>query len=329
MDAPDQLSLFGRGGVDPTGPAAVVTPAQRALAARLPAHVHLGTSSWTFPGWAGIVYAGHPSKEQLVERGLEAYAKHPLLRTVGVDRSYYEPLTVEQWRAYARQLPSGFRVVAKAWSEVTTAVFADHPRLGARAGQRNPAFLDPALTLSHVARPYLEGMGEHAGPLVFELPQIPERLLPRQDDFLARLSALFDAMPAGLPLAVELRTRALLSLPYLDLLRARNVSHVVNFWTAMPTPAEQAALGADEPGADVIFRLMLPPGARYAELEAAYAPYDRIVAPQPAMRREVLEIIERAVAKGRGAFVIVNNKVEGSSPLTVFALAEALAERAR
>jgi uncharacterized protein YecE (DUF72 family) len=325
MGASDQLSLFGRGeGPDPAGPEAVVSSAQRALAARMPERVRLGTSSWTFPGWAGIVYAGRPSKDLLVRRGLEAYGKHPLLRTVGVDRSYYEPLTTEQWRAYARQVPADFRFLSKAFSEVTTAVFPDHPRLGARAGQRNPRFLDPALALAEVVRPFLDGAGENAGPLVFELSPIPERLLPSEDEFLRALAALFDALPAGLSTAVELRSRRLLTPRYLALLGERGVSHVLNYWTAMPTPGEQAALGADAVGRDLVFRLMLPPGESYESLRQAYEPFDRLVAPQPAMRREVLEILRKAILAGRNAYVIANNKAEGSSPLTLFALAEAL-----
>jgi uncharacterized protein YecE (DUF72 family) len=326
VDKRAQLSLFGGGGPDPAGPEAVVTPAQRELAARLPSSLYLGTSSWTFPGWTGIVFAGRPGKDKLVERGLEAYAKHPLLRTVGVDRSYYAPMTVDDWRGYARQLPGPFRTISKAWSEVTTAVFPDHPRLGERAGRINPRFLDPELALEVIARPYLDGMGAHAGPLVFELPPIPERMLPPEADFLRLLDALLGHMPRELPLAVELRTRQLLTPRYLDLLRRHRASHVLNFWTAMPTPGQQAALGADDTDGAVVLRLMLPPGRSYEQLKAAYDPFDRLVEPQPRMRAEVVEIVARAVQRGRSAFVIANNKAEGSAPLTLFAIAQLLSD---
>ena len=308
-DAP-QLSLFrGAAGPDPAGPGAVVTPAQRALAARLSPRLHLGTSSWTFPGWAGLVYAGRPSKERLVDRGLEAYARHPLLRTVGVDRSYYASLRAEEWRGYAAQLPEGFRVVAKATSEVTTAVFPDHPRLGARAGRPNPRFLDPRLALDEVARPYLAG---------------PARRVPDERGFALGLDRLLAAMPRELAVAVELRTPQLFTPRYLEVLARRGASHVLNFWGAMPSLAEQAALGADAVGARVVLRLMLPPGADYEALKARYAPFDRLAAPQPRMRTDALAIIRRAIDAARDTFVIANNKAEGCAPLTLFALAEAL-----
>ncbi|MEZ6184635.1 MAG: DUF72 domain-containing protein, partial [Planctomycetota bacterium] len=83
-----QLPLFA--GVDPEprrlGPASVA-PELRALAARLPPTVHLGTSSWSFPGWRGVVYDREANQRELAREGLRAYAQHPLLRAVGVDRT--------------------------------------------------------------------------------------------------------------------------------------------------------------------------------------------------------------------------------------------------
>src|SRR5688500_12614298 len=77
----------------------------RSLAARLPEHVRLGTSSWTFPGWVGIVYPEKTGERELLDRGLELYTRYPLFRTVGIDRSYYRPLTVAELEQYRAQLP--------------------------------------------------------------------------------------------------------------------------------------------------------------------------------------------------------------------------------
>jgi MinD superfamily P-loop ATPase len=71
---------------------------------------------------------------------------------------------------------------------------------------------------------------------------------------------------------------------------------------------------------------MLPPGTTYEEQKAAYAPFDAIVDPDPAMRADVLRLAQAARDRGIELFVIVNNKVEGSSPWTVRALAERIAE---
>ncbi|MCA3806382.1 MAG: DUF72 domain-containing protein, partial [Burkholderia sp.] len=58
-------------------------------AAGLPPNVRLGTSSWYFPGWNGIVYDGDFAQTKLSREGLEAYGAHPLLKSVSLDRSFY------------------------------------------------------------------------------------------------------------------------------------------------------------------------------------------------------------------------------------------------
>ena len=108
----------------------------RALAARLPAGVHFGTSSWRFPGWRGLVYSSTRSQASLAREGLRDYARHPLLTTVGVDRSYYAPMPIADLQEYAAQLPAGFRCCFKAPAAVTALA------LGAPGQQiPNPDFL--------------------------------------------------------------------------------------------------------------------------------------------------------------------------------------------
>jgi hypothetical protein len=59
----------------------------------------MGTSSWGFGGWGGIVWDRAYPDDRLSREGLGAYAAHPLLRTVGVDRTHYRPMSVEELAA--------------------------------------------------------------------------------------------------------------------------------------------------------------------------------------------------------------------------------------
>src|SRR5680860_572641 len=93
-----QLGLFPD--ADPSTHAAPVGPAPtheriRRLADALPPGLRLGRSSWSFPGWAGIVYDRAVSERTLAKAGLSAYARHPLLRSFGIDRTYYRPVSEE------------------------------------------------------------------------------------------------------------------------------------------------------------------------------------------------------------------------------------------
>ena len=57
-------------------------PEIAALAAGLPASLHLGTMTFTYPGWIGVIYAEGTPATRLSKEGLPAYCRHPLLRAV-------------------------------------------------------------------------------------------------------------------------------------------------------------------------------------------------------------------------------------------------------
>jgi uncharacterized protein YecE (DUF72 family) len=322
-----QLDLFGTA---PAAPPALDAPPAHLLelARHVPAHVRLGTSSWTFPGWSGIVYRRHYANTRAFTRdSLSEYAAHPLFGTVGIDRSHYAPLTSEDLESYAAQLPEGFRCVLKVWDELTTMVFPDHPRYGARRAQQNPSFLDAARFRDEVAAPLLTSFREHTGPLVLEVA--PMRKAPPPRAFEDALERFLRAAPPELHYAVELRNRELLTPRYLGILKHYAASHVLNYWTLMPTIAEQLTLPEILPGPFVVSRLLLPPYHGYEQRKRDLSPFDRVLDPQPQMRDDVIELARRVGELGHVLFVLVNNKAEGSAPLTIKALAERWAQEAR
>ncbi|MEZ4326350.1 MAG: DUF72 domain-containing protein [Polyangiales bacterium] len=317
-----QLGLFGgAGAADVAG--LPVDPALHALAQALPAGVRFGTSSWTFPGWHGAVYQRqYPSQAAFVRESLAEYARHPLLRTVGIDRSFYGPIPEAELAAYAAQLPKGFRACMKVWERVTTRVFPEHPRYGDNAGRPNPDFLNPDLFREHVVEPVLAAFREFIGPLVVEVP--PSRAPIDAAAWETALVRFLEAAPDALQFAVEVRDRELLTPGYFPILRDHGATHVFNFWSRMPDIGAQLALPGCMPGPFVVARLMLPPGMAFEDARQRFTPFDRIVQPQPKMRADVVRLIRAAVDRGFEVYVIVNNKAEGSSPLTVRALAELL-----
>lgn len=55
-------------------------------------------------------------------------------------------------------------------------------------------------------------------------------------------------------------------------------------------------------------------------------PYTKIVEELPEMRRDTVELLRKAVAENRQAYVLVNNRSEGNAPLTIQALNDQLLE---
>ena len=327
--SPDQLPLFIAVSTPlpaPTVAGAAVSAELTAVAQSLPRHLYLGTSSWTFPGWVGLVYDRATTTQQLARQGLAAYAQHPLLRTVGIDRTYYAPLATTDFAVYAAAVPDDFRFLVKAHELCTLAYFTSRGRYAARRGERNPLFLDPGYATEQVIGPCVEGLGNKAGPVLFQFPPQDVHMLGGPEHFAERLHAFLSALPRGVLYAVELRNAALLTPAYCNALAATGTYHRFNVHPSMPSLQEQQRhLSSSHPPA-LIVRWMLHPTQRYEAAAARYQPFDRLVDEDPGNCNAIAALCVQTVQAGRPAFVIVNNKAEGSAPLTVGKLAERVAQ---
>ncbi len=309
--AEPQLELFP--------PPPLDTSADAALAARRPKCLRIGTSSWSFPGWAGIVYRGQPTQEALIARGLEEYARHPLFNTVGIDRSHYAPLSVDELAGYAKQLPKGYRCVTKVWNAVTSLV---DPRTRAP----NPHFLDARFFRDAVLAPSDAAFHEHQGPFVFQFLPLSPSELPNPNQFIFKLERFLAQLPKHFEYAVEVRNAELLTPSYFYALARHHVAHVFTHWERMPPLGKQLDLAGSLTANFVVARLNIPPGVGYEQAREAYAPFNRIHDVDLVMRADIERLIRTCAATGRTVWVTVNNKVEGSSPLTVRAILERVAD---
>lgn len=310
--------------------AAAPTPGDRQLAADLPSHLHLGTSSWHFPGWAGLVWDRLYSEKQLSRGGLAAYARHPLFRAVSLDRGFYRPLTQAQYERYAAEVPETFRFVVKAPARVTDALIR---HAGGRGRGINPEFLDPAVAREAFSAPAVAGLGGALGALVFQISPLPRRALTDMQSNVARLHRMLEAVATARKsapqtvVAVEVRNREWLTPAFVDALKDTGATYCLGLHPKMPPIAEQLPiLRALWPGPLVCrWNLNLKHGAfGYEQARADYSPFDKLVDPDEATRDALARVIAGTIGAGQPAYVTVNNKAEGSSPLSVRALAEAV-----
>jgi uncharacterized protein YecE (DUF72 family) len=304
-----------------------VRPDLQALASRIPENVRFGTSSWNYPGWHGLVYHREYGTKGAPARMLEEYAAFPLFRTVGVDSSFYAPPTDEVLHSYAAHLPPGFPCVSKVWNQLTVQTFTKTQDRN-RAGKVNPDFLNPDVFLEAVYEPCRQHFADHTGPHVFEFQTIARGSGMSPEDFADRLDRFFSALPREGQYAVEIRNDEFLTPMYFAVLREHGVAHVFNSWTRMPPIGHQLDLPGAITGPFLLARALLRPGRTYDEAVDVFAPYDRIREPNPALRRDLVRLIETAVRIRIPAYVLVNNRAEGSAPLTIAAVASLLPPRA-
>jgi len=349
----DLPSLFGDSPADRcmerVAPAPVPS-AVRGIAARVPGFLRLGTSSWAYPGWRGIVYSPRAPAAALAADGLAAYAAWPLHRTVGLDRAFYATPTECEYRRMAALVPEDFRFTVKADQAVTRpdmradgSTFGDTGALRA-SGAANPRFLDRARFVHEVLAPAATGLGARLGPVLLQFPALDlsrggrlggaEAFVDRLGGFLAgvrsaaRAPGTADAVPT---IAVEVRNRELfrggLVRRYADALRSGGCVHSFLQHPAAPSvTAQWAALDAagGVPDGPVLVRWMLRAGTGYEAAARAFEPFDRMQAPDETVRDEVVALLASCGAT-RPGFVIINNKAEGSAVRSVEALAERLA----
>jgi uncharacterized protein YecE (DUF72 family) len=325
--APESTTARGTRG-RPIGPAAIASEIA-ATAAALPATIRLGTSSWSFPGWAGLVYDAPASESTLSKKGLTAYGRHPLLRTVGIDRGFYQPLSAPEFAAYSAQVPEDFRFLVKAPSMVTDEVRRDE---GGRGIAENPRFLDVQAAFDHFARPAIAGLGERAGPLVFQFSPLSRRTLADVPAFVARLHAflwglnrLCEGFSHAPRFAVEVRNPELLTREFAQALKDAGVRYCLGVHARMPSAeAQLPVLRALWPG-PLVVRWNLHTGFAYEEAKSHYAPFNRLVDEDPATRATLAKVALATARAGHEVTIVANNKAEGSAPLTLLKLAQAIA----
>lgn len=307
------------------------------LADRLPAGLRMGVSTWSYPGWEGLVWDGAYDASVLSKKGLEAYGRHPLMRTVCVDRSFWRPLTASQYAAYAGQVPADFRFVLKCPSVVTDAQVRNEDGKG---HSLNPVFLQPELAVSSFVEPALEGLGAQLGVLVFQLSPLTWGLLSRPTELLARLEAMLQTVGTALAahphgpqviVAVEVRDPELHTPEFAQMLREAGATLCLGLHGKMPPIEKQLET----------LRLLWPTplvcrwnlnrafGAYgYPDAQKKHDPFDEIRSPDPHTRALLAKTIEGITGRGLPAFVTVSNDAEGCAPRSIALLGEAVAEAA-
>ena len=289
----------------------------------MPCHPSCGWARCPGLSRAGA-YAEGTEPKLLAEAGLTAYSQLPLLRSVEIDRSFYEPLPEPYFRDVAAQVPENFRFVVKAHEECTLARFPKHARYGKKQGQQNPRFLEATYAEQAVVAACAAGLGNKLGALLF---QFPPQDIGEPRAFADRLQAFLERLPRAIPYAVELRNPELLTSDYARALASTGALHAHNVWGAMPSVLAQARLIPPVARAPLIVRWLMRRGDDYEGARSRFLPFDRLVEPDLPSRNDIATLVSKALAHHVPAFVLVNNKAEGCAPASVIELARAITAR--
>jgi uncharacterized protein YecE (DUF72 family) len=306
---------------------------RRQAAALAAAGTFIGTSSWKYPGWRGMVYDearylwhGRFAKTRFERNCLAEYAE--VFKTVCVDASYYHFPDRGSLGRLVAQVPGDFLFGFKVPDEITVKRFSNLPRFGERAGRPNENFLNAALFASAFLGP-CEPFQRNVGLVIFEFSRFYPADFERGRNFVGALDRFLEQLPKDWPYGVEIRNPGFLRPEYFACLARHGVAHIFNNWSEMPPVAEQMALpGSRTTGGLVGARFLLKPGRKYQEAVDLFAPYDQARELNPEARAAGAALIKEAktVGPARKTFIYVNNRLEGNSPSTIAAMMEEAGE---
>lgn len=303
----------------PKGPA-VKPPFDPVEMFRLAARgIYFGTSSWKYRGWEGMIYrGGYSSEAQFQRASLREYTA--VLPCVGVDFTYFSWPMADMMAYLVESTPENFRLCPKVTKRITMSSFPNLPAYGKWAGQKNPEFLDVSAFREKFLEP-LRLLKDRVGLVQFELTGPEEEELPRLEKFLAEI-------PRDFPYALEIRNHALVRPDFYRMLLAHNVSCAFSAWTRMPPIRDQFAAyleaGGESDRAPLLGLGILRPGRTYEEAVQLFQPYQEVREAYEEGREQLAELGLWAMKNGRKAYMIINNRLEGSAPHTIGRIADLL-----
>ncbi len=285
--------------------------------------IFLGTTSWRYPGWCGILYdedrylwGNHFSKQRFSDHCLEEYAE--TFCSVCVDATYYALPRKRFLEGLVGQVPGEFVFSFKVPDDITIRTFPKVDGFGARAGKRNDFYLSPELLEMGFLR-RLEPMQKQVGALIFEFSHFHPGEYEHGRDFVAHLDQFFSRAPKGWRYAVEIRNGNWLHPEYFAMLASHGVAHVYNQWTRMPPVLEQMTVHPPEANPFLVARFLLTPGRSHEWSKEQFEPFHQLREVDP-MAREALVRLLQAGQTGRegvSSFFYVGNELEGNALHTI------------
>ena len=293
--------------------------------------VFIGTSSWKYPGWNGMLYEearylwhGKFAKSRFEKNCLGEYAE--VFKTVCVDAAYYTFPSLTYLEGLAAQVPADFQFGFKVTDEITLKKYPNLPRFGQRAGQPNEHFLQAEVFERAFLQP-CASIRSRVGILILEFSRFFPADYEHGRQFVADLDSFLAKLPPGWPYAIEMRNKHWLEQEYFDCLARHGVTHVYNSWTEMPPVGEQMALpGSQTNPALIAARFLLKPGRTYENAVKSFEPYEKTKEVNEEARQAGARLIQEGKKTvNRKTFIFVNNRLEGNALQTIHAMLEAAA----
>lgn len=275
-------------------------------------NIRIGTCSWKYDSWKGILYPDKEKFDYLVE-----YSKH--FNTVEIDQwfwSLYEPEMAvlpneSDVKSYAQSVSEEFRFTIKIPNSLTLTHFYNKNKT--EALRLNPFFLNQDLFDKFLE--CLTPMQKNIGVLMFQFEYLNKQKISGLTEFLDRFESFVETIGKSYNYGVEIRNPHFLKKPFFDVLERNNIAMVFLQGYYMPPIWDVFNEYKDKIQSTAVIRLHGPDRSGIEKKTGSV--WNQIVEPKDEELDKVAEIIQYLKNKKVDTYVNVNNHFEGSAPLTI------------
>jgi uncharacterized protein YecE (DUF72 family) len=281
-------------------------------------NLRIGTCSWKYPSWHGLVY----SKPEGIDY-LEEYARR--YDTVEIDQWFWSLFPQGKVRlpalrdaeSYRKAVPANFRFTVKAPNSLTlTHHYPKESGKGKNAlGEPNPHFLSKSLmTDFHES---IAPLHDVLGPVILQFEYLNRNKMASQDALEKALESFASGLHEKAKLGVEIRNANYLNDRFFAFLRDQDFIPVLleGYWMPPVADVHEKNKRRLEKFKTIILRLH---GKDRDSMEDETGnQWNRIVRPADEALQRLAQIVAEWMDWGTQVFVNVNNHYEGSAPLTI------------
>ena len=278
------------------------------------AELRIGTCSWKYPSWHGLVYSAPKGINYL-----EEYAHQ--YDTVEIDQWFWSlfgkgsiglpnPADVERYRD---SVPENFRFSIKVPNSITLTHF--YRKRKTEPLVPNQHFLSPTLFGSFLST--MDPFGPMLGPLMFQFGYLNKQMIKFQEAFIEQFESFLREIPTSYRYAMEIRNPNYLNPSYFKFLERNKISPVLVQGYYMPSILDLYKRWRDPILRHRLVVIRLHGPDRKGIEKVTGNAWNRLVAPKEDELAGVADMVTEMLNRDIDVYVNVNNHYEGSAPLTI------------
>jgi uncharacterized protein YecE (DUF72 family) len=275
--------------------------------------IHIGTCSWKYDSWRGLIYSDSPNINYLKE-----YSKS--YNTVEIDQwfwSLFEPSRVVLPRknvveAYKKSIPNDFLFTIKVPNSITLTHY--YKRNKEEELKPNPFFL--SVDLFNQFLDSINPLLKNIGCLIFQFEYLNKQKMKSLKEFQNKFYEFRKSLGTKIPqIGLEIRNPNYLNTSYFQFLNELNVAPVFLEGYYMPSVVDIYKKNKSDIKNLAVIRLHGPD--RKGIEKIANENWNKIYVNRDKEIKQIVEMIKDLEKDEVDLFVNVNNHFEGSSPLTI------------